>query len=181
MLTTAQLNNHSSACKIQRYGPQIHPFFLCLFIIHLLYAMHLTCNYSHCRQPLHHHLHWHHTHCVILYNLILSRTWRVALTISRSTLIFSPCLIHNCHHNCHHPSHHPHQHHTHCVVLYNLPLSVTGIAALTIWRSMPYFSPSLIHDCPDYWYHPHYHSHWHCTCRVILYIILLHRSLWKLC
>jgi len=86
-----------------------------------------------CPDYQHHPQRHPHRRCrVVLYNFPLSGTWRAALTISRSTSIFSPRLIRDCPDYRHHPHRHPHRHHTHRVVLYNIPLSVTGRAALTI-------------------------------------------------
>ena len=78
---------------------------------------------------------------IVLYNFPLSVNWRAALTISRSTSIFSPRRIRDCPSGRHHPHlhpdivliasfrchpcrRHPHGHRTRRVVL-NFPLSVT--------------------------------------------------------
>jgi len=89
--------------------------------------------------------HWHHSYCyphrhctyhvlmipptppassssiyfsyhMVLYIFPLFITWRAAQTISQSTSIFAPPLIHNCPFCQLHPHLHPHQYYTHCIL-----------------------------------------------------------------
>ena len=153
-----------------------------------IFLQHLNCNCTcHWHHP-HHHPHQHPTCRIVLYNFTLFITWRAALTISQSILIFSPCLILNypCHQN--YSYHDPHRHRTHrvlpipstlpasslisylsChVVLYNFPLTVTWVVVPTISQSTSIFSLCLICNCPCCRYHPQLHPHRHCTHRVLL-------------
>jgi len=141
-LTTARHTYHSSACKIRRHGPQFHPFFLRLSsYAHrtrriLLAIIHATANSSPTSSSTS-----HSSRRSVLYNFPLSVTCRAALSISRSTSIFSPRLISDCpcgrHHphlrpdivliasyRCHPRRRHTHRHRTRRVVLYNFPLSL---------------------------------------------------------
>jgi len=120
-----------------------------------------SCSHPRRRPP-----HRHPTRRVVLYNFPLSVALRTALTISRSSSIFSPRLT------CYHPRRRPpHRHPTRRVVLYNFPLSIALRTALTISRSSSIFSRRLTcyHPCRR---HPHRHPHCHRTRRVLLIIVL---------
>jgi len=55
------------------------------------------------------------------------------------------------------------------IAFYNLPLSVTWRATLTISQSMLIFSPRLIRNYPYSRLYPYHHAHQHCSHHVILY------------
>ena len=118
ILTTAWHTYHSSTCKIRRYGPQFHPFFLrfssyahCSTQRILLAIIHAATNSSLLSSSIS-----YSSHRIILYNFPLSISWRAVLTIWRSMSIISLHLIHDCICHQHHSYRHPHWHCTRHIV-----------------------------------------------------------------